>query len=233
MPGGKTLTISNIGLIPDPLQKTESAVDSTSKVNQKIPGWIKNNAKWWAEGTIGDSDFTGGIQHLIQEKIIDIPDLPEQTTDTAEEKVPDWVRNNAKWWADGIISEDDFLNGIKYMVEKGIVRVSAEESTSSTTSATVKIPSGVSSNPYACAETFSCFIPFEVQIGVGGTVTWINEDGAFHPIASWDDDTGRSTGEFEFGLGKGDTYEYTFDTAGEYRYVCTYHPWEEGIVQVS
>jgi len=90
---------------------------------QKVPEWIKNNAKWWADDQIGDSDFVGGIQHLIKEKIIDIPDLPEQASGTAKEQVPDWVRNNAGWWADGLISEDDFVNGIKYLVEKGIIKV--------------------------------------------------------------------------------------------------------------
>ena len=89
----------------------------------EIPDWIKNNAKWWAEGTIGDSDFTGGIQHLIKEKIIDIPDLPEQASGIDEEKVPDWIRNNAGWWADGQISDDDFVSGIKYLVEQGIIKV--------------------------------------------------------------------------------------------------------------
>ncbi|MFI5416943.1 MAG: peptidase [Nitrososphaerales archaeon] len=36
----------------------------------QIPSWIKNNAKWWAEGTIGDSDFVQGIQYLIKQGII-------------------------------------------------------------------------------------------------------------------------------------------------------------------
>jgi hypothetical protein len=35
-----------------------------------IPTWIKNNAKWWADGTIGDTDFVSGIQYLIQQGII-------------------------------------------------------------------------------------------------------------------------------------------------------------------
>jgi len=87
------------------------------------PAWIKNNAKWWAEGNIGESDFVGGIQHLIKEKIIDIPDLPEQASDTTVQQVPDWVKNNAGWWADGQIGEGEFVNGLKYLVEKGIIRV--------------------------------------------------------------------------------------------------------------
>jgi len=121
--GTKTLTISNLGLIPEPLQKTESIVDSTLKVKEKVPGWIKNNAKWWADGQIGESDFVSGLQFMVKEKIIDIPDLPPQASTTAKEAVPDWIKNNAKWWADGQIGEDDFVNGIKYLVEKGIIRV--------------------------------------------------------------------------------------------------------------
>ena len=35
-----------------------------------VPNWIKNNAKWWADGRITDSDFLIGIKHLIKEKII-------------------------------------------------------------------------------------------------------------------------------------------------------------------
>ena len=88
----------------------------------QIPDWIRNNAKWWSDGQIGDSDFTSGIQFMIKENIISIPDLPEQTTETTE-GVPGWVRNNAGWWADGLISDDDFVSGIKYLVEQGIIKV--------------------------------------------------------------------------------------------------------------
>lgn len=104
-------------------QEKESIRQEILSQNLMIPEWIKNNAKWWSEGTISDSDFTEGIQHLIQEKIIDIPDLPEQASETVEEKIPDWVKNNAGWWANDLISEDDFLNGIKYLVKEGIIHV--------------------------------------------------------------------------------------------------------------
>jgi|SRR5579872_5798059 len=38
-----------------------------------IPQWIKNNAKWWSDGTITDSEFLKGIQYLVQEGIIQVP----------------------------------------------------------------------------------------------------------------------------------------------------------------
>jgi hypothetical protein len=89
----------------------------------EIPSWIKNNAKWWSEGTISDSDFTTGIQYMINENIMVISGLPEQAAEATQEQVPQWIRNNAGWWANGLISDNDFVSGIKYLVEQGIIQV--------------------------------------------------------------------------------------------------------------
>jgi len=89
----------------------------------EIPSWIKNNARWWSEGTISDSDFTTGIQYMIKENIMVISGLPEQAAAATQEQVPQWVRNNAGWWANGLISDGDFVSGIKYLVEQGIIQV--------------------------------------------------------------------------------------------------------------
>ncbi len=37
-----------------------------------IPSWIKNNAGWWADGSIDDDSFVQGIQFLIKEGIMRI-----------------------------------------------------------------------------------------------------------------------------------------------------------------
>ena len=222
-------------------QKDISNIFGTSKpaqpiVKTKIPDWIRNNAGWWAEGAIGDKDFVSGIQYLIKQKIMQIPDtvvsdssetenksvtdqgyiqvngkeffgssynpivvtitgeveedqLPidcdfmkpgeyydedvriivksdqtfqhemrfnyfeagEYTLDckykgkdlgsvsfslakssddkpvgkdsTPEINVPGWIKNNADWWSQGLISDDDFVKGIQYLVEQGIIKV--------------------------------------------------------------------------------------------------------------
>jgi len=87
-----------------------------------VPEWIRNNAKWWVEGTIGDSDFTSGIQYLIKEGIIKIPETVS-TGDGGSQEIPGWIKNNADWWAQGLISDDDFVKGIQYLVEQGIIQV--------------------------------------------------------------------------------------------------------------
>lgn len=107
---------------------TETIVLQSSSVGVKgettmIPSWIKNNAKWFADGSIGQSDFTKGIEYMIKEGIMRIPNLPPSASDVAETKVPDWIKNNARWWADGQITDQDFVKGIQYLVEKGIIRV--------------------------------------------------------------------------------------------------------------
>ena len=38
--------------------------------------------------------------------------------------VPDWVKNNAIWWAEGKISEQEYLNSIQFLIEEGIIRIS-------------------------------------------------------------------------------------------------------------
>jgi len=38
--------------------------------------------------------------------------------------IPSWIKNNAKWWSEGLITEDDFVKGIEYLVEKRIIQIS-------------------------------------------------------------------------------------------------------------
>jgi len=91
-----------------------------------IPTWVKNNAGWWGNGIISDSDFITGIKYLIENGIIDIVP-PEQSTFSSE-SIPPWIKNNARWWADNQISTDDFLSGIYYMIQNGIMIIQVEKS---------------------------------------------------------------------------------------------------------
>jgi len=87
----------------------------------QIPLWVKNTAKWWAHGDIGDSDFVNGIEYLIQQDIIKIPKT-SATTNT-ENHIPSWIKNNAGWWADGSIGDKDFVKGIQYLIQVNIIHI--------------------------------------------------------------------------------------------------------------
>jgi hypothetical protein len=88
----------------------------------KIPSWIKNNAGWWADGTIDDQSFVQGIQFLIKEKIMKIPKTTQGTGGSSNE-IPSWIKNNAGWWADGTIDDQSFVQGIQFLIKEGIMKV--------------------------------------------------------------------------------------------------------------
>ena len=41
----------------------------------------------------------------------------------AEESIPSWIKNNAGWWASGMITEDEFLKGIEYLINNNIILI--------------------------------------------------------------------------------------------------------------
>ena len=68
-----------------------------------------------------DDAFTQGIQFLIKEKIVDVESISQSSTEAKE--IPTWVKNNAKWWADGSIDEGSFVTGIEFLIKEGIISV--------------------------------------------------------------------------------------------------------------
>jgi peptidoglycan/xylan/chitin deacetylase (PgdA/CDA1 family) len=88
----------------------------------KIPEWIKNNALWWADNKISESEFVSGIEFLIKNKIILIPQIPESELNEIV-TVPTWIKNNAEWWGNGLISDAEFVNGIEYLVKNSIIKI--------------------------------------------------------------------------------------------------------------
>ena len=59
------LALSIIGIVGFSL--TASAQSSV------IPDWVKNNAKWWSEGSISEADYVKSLEYMITNGIIDIP----------------------------------------------------------------------------------------------------------------------------------------------------------------
>jgi len=98
------------------------SITSISAQSQEVPSWIKNNAGWWADGSIDDTAFLQGIQYLIKEGIMIIPSTESSGTSESKE-IPSWIKNNAGWWADGTIDDNTFVQGIQFLVKQGIMVV--------------------------------------------------------------------------------------------------------------
>ena len=92
--------------------------------SEDIPEWVKNNASWWADRQISQSEFTNSLEFLINEGIIYIPS-PEPVSPGPDKIIPDWVRNTAGWWSDSLIPDSEFINAMKYLIKVGIIQVDA------------------------------------------------------------------------------------------------------------
>ena len=69
-----------------------------------------------------------------------------------------------------------------------------------------------------------CYIPSKIVIQKDDSVTWLNEDSAFHTVTSGF--YGEPTELFDSGYL--DPYQYytlSFDEIGTYDYYCVLHPW--------
>ena len=105
-----------------------------------------------------------------------------------------------------------------------------EETSSIEVQADVIMPTKVS-RP-GCEKIDKCYIPSKITVEKGSSVTWINEDSAFHSVTSGVYD--EPTGLFDSGyMDPYQTFSYVFDTSGTYDYYCTLHPWMEGKVIVE
>ena len=104
-------------------------IEETGTVS--LPFWIKDLAKMWInQPLVTDKDFARAIGYLIQVEIITIP-YTEPGVET-ESIVPEWVKNNASWWIEGILTDTEFTTTLQYLVKVGIIKVNVPTALEST-----------------------------------------------------------------------------------------------------
>lgn len=145
------------------------------------------------------------------------------------ESLPQWIKNTALWYGEGSISETEFLNAIKFLLENDLIVIDEETDNivSADLTSSVLIPNG----NYDVSGT-SFYIPLNLEVTGGTNVIWVNDDSVPHTVQS-QNDKGEIIGLFNSApLQTGETFEYTFDEAGVYNYYCSFHPWRVGIITV-
>ena len=77
-----------------------------------------------------------------------------------------------------------------------------------------------------------CYIPPNIVVEKGKSVTWLNEDSSFHSVTSGF--YPEPSGLFDSGhLDPYESYTLSFDEYGVYDYFCTLHPWMKAQVIVE
>src|SRR5947207_10829152 len=71
------------------------------------------------------------------------------------------------------------------------------------------------------------YSPANLEIKVGDTVVWTNDDDHDHTVVA-DDGSFKSEK-----IGHGETFKHTFDKKGKFKYSCSYHPRMKGTITVT
>ncbi len=88
----------------------------------------------------------------------------------SDDVIPSWIKQNAEWWADGIISDIQFLQGIEYLINEGIIVIPS--TTASGDSGSQEVPAWVKKNASWWVDgtiddgTFVSGIQSLVQVGI-------------------------------------------------------------------
>ena len=71
-------------------------------------------AEMWVNGDINDDEFLANVEQLIEKDIITI----QSDSITKTSQLPDWLVNNAGWWAARIVTNSDFNFDPGYVKEE-------------------------------------------------------------------------------------------------------------------
>ena len=63
------------------------------------------------------------FENLSDSKVanLEIPLIVDRKGVVSEYQIPEWVKNNAGWWADGEIPDSAFVQGIQFLIKDGII----------------------------------------------------------------------------------------------------------------
>jgi len=73
------------------------------------------------------------------------------------------------------------------------------------------------------------FSPATITVKKGTTVTWTNQDSVAHTVTENDGQDGPKSSN----LANGQSYSFTYNTVGTFKYHCTIHPNMTGTVTVT
>jgi plastocyanin len=145
------------------------------------------------------------------------------------ENVPNWIKNNALWYGQGEITETEFLNSIKFLIENNILVLDNDDSNEIKRNQLTQI---IIPNGNYVVSGGAVYLPLNLEINPMTTVQWINDDVVQHTVQS-QDKFGKIIGLFNsVPLNTGETFEFKFTEEGVYNYYCSLHPWRVGLVTV-
>jgi len=101
---------------------TEPKAESTASELQKLQS---ENESLRSEKNSLATELQQLKQQLQSESESTTAESARYGEDEDGDDIPDWTKKNAGWWADGLISDDDYVIGLEWMINNGIIQLEA------------------------------------------------------------------------------------------------------------
>ncbi len=124
----------------------------------------------WVHGLARIGIVPSDVPDYLQMEIEIFPNDDAPASQTTA--IPSWVKTNAGWWAEGLLDDSSFINGIVYLIDNGIMQIPETSQGTTSDTADTSIPSWVKTNAGWWAEglldddSFVSGIQFLVENGI-------------------------------------------------------------------
>src|SRR2546427_555087 len=70
------------------------------------------------------SNYDNALTHLVNSlKVYSLKTNSNAATQVSSYNIPSWIKNTAKWWTQGTVTDADFVKGIQYLIQQGVIIV--------------------------------------------------------------------------------------------------------------
>ncbi len=170
LPGNGIYTLeANITSVVGPTGLPDTSRVGMARGNLVIPSTVTQDS-----GVIALAGGSGSGQPASPSSPSSPTGLVNTTTttpaSTGQISIPQWVKNNAKWWSQNSIDDSTFASGIQYLIKQGIIQIPPTQAGQA--SPGVQIPQWVKTNAGWWAngqiddQTFVAGIQYMIKIGI-------------------------------------------------------------------
>jgi len=88
---------------------------------------FKNQAFGWKNNKLTDKEFLNEIEVLFESRIVEIDGVEQDSFKEIQFIIPQWVKKLVVFWYDNSISDEEFINAIKFVLESNVPNYSSYE----------------------------------------------------------------------------------------------------------
>ncbi len=96
---------------------SENKTTQNSPITEEFSFWLNDGRQYFLVMVSSQNNFYQNAADF-ERSVYTFYVGPKPTTSTS---IPSWIKNDAKWWSAGTISDQTFVSGIQYMIKNGIM----------------------------------------------------------------------------------------------------------------